>query len=275
MIKSSVTICLVPEAAAGPFVFHGNLEASCQEAAELGFDAVEIFGPSGRCVDPVHLQTLLDHHGLKLSAVGTGAGMLLHGHSLSAADKRARAEARSFVREIIEFGAQFGAPAIIGSMQGLAGGPKARDAALGRLAESLSELAGFSAESGTNLLFEPLNRYETDLVRTLADGMAMIETVQADNLRLLADLFHMNIEEVNLYETICEAGSAIGHVHFVDSNRRAAGMGHMQYQPICAGLRDASYKGYVSAEAFPLPDSSRAAKATIEAYRRHLAPRSA
>ena len=48
-------------------------------------------------------------------------------------------------------------------------------------------------------------------------------------MKLLADLFHMNIEEANLAEAIRAAGSHIGHVHFADSNRRAAGMGHTDF----------------------------------------------
>ena len=80
----------------------------------------------------------------------------------------------------------------------------------------------------------------------------------------------MNIEEVNLAEAIRAAAGRIGHVHFVDSNRRAAGMGHMDFAPIAAALRDINYDGYASAEAFALPDSNTAAKQTINAFRKHF-----
>ena len=50
MVRSAVTICTVPEAAAGPFVFHGDVAAACATAARLGFDAVEIFAPNATAV---------------------------------------------------------------------------------------------------------------------------------------------------------------------------------------------------------------------------------
>ena len=72
-IQSSVTISLVKEARGGPFVFWDDLAAGCQKAAELGFDAVEVFPPSAQTVAPAELRRLLDQYKLKLAAVGTGA----------------------------------------------------------------------------------------------------------------------------------------------------------------------------------------------------------
>lgn len=270
MILSSVTVCLVPEARKGPFVFHGDLGTACREAASLGFDGIEIFGPSGQCVNRAELQQLLGRHRLQLAAVGTGAGMLLHGHTLSNAAAEARERACGFVREIIDFGADFGAPAIVGSMQGQARGAQTREAALEGLTDSLHQLALHAARRGTELLFEPLNRYETDLVRTLSEGMDLVESVGAGNLKLLADLFHMNIEETDPAASIVNSSGIIGHVHFVDSNRRAAGFGHMDYEPIARALTEIGFNGFASAEAFPFPDSAGAALRTIDSFRRYL-----
>jgi len=61
-------------------------------------------------------------------------------------------------------------------------------------------------------------------------------------------------------------GDHIGHIHFVDSNRRAVGMGHTDFAPIVAALKDINYGGYLSAEAFPLPDSDACAKQQITGY---------
>ena len=270
MILSAATVCLVPEARLGPFVFHSGLQEACRVCGDLGFDAIEIFASSGKQVDRANLRALLKDHRLRLAAVGTGAGMLLHGHSLCSADKRARERACDFVRRVVDFGARFAAPAIIGSMQGSAGADQTRDSALERLKESLNRLAEYASERGQELLFEPLNRYETDLVRTLPDGVALLEDVGADNLALLADLFHMNIEEANPESSILQAAGRIGHVHFVDSNRHAAGFGHTDIGPIATALRSISYDGYASAEAFPLPSSHAAAEMTIRSFQRYF-----
>ena len=87
---------------------------------------------------------------------------------------------------------------------------------------------------------------------------------------LLADLFHMNIEEKDPAGALVAAGRRIGHVHFVDSNRRPAGFGHIDFAPIATALKAIGYTGYASAEALPYPDSDQAAKLTIEAYRRNF-----
>ena len=78
MIRSSVTISLVPEAKGGPFVFWGDLEGSCAKAARLGFDAVEIFAPSPEVLRKTEVKDLLGKNKLTLAAAGTGAGWLLH-----------------------------------------------------------------------------------------------------------------------------------------------------------------------------------------------------
>lgn len=268
MIRSAVTICLVPEARQGPFVFHGNLEEGCAKASALGFDGVEIFAPSGQHLDTKDLGDLLGSHQLDLAAVGTGAGMVIHGLSLSAFSGQDRQRACAFVKDIIDFGARFAAPAIIGSMQGRSDPRDGRKAALDRLGDSLSVLARHAARRDQPLLFEPLNRYETDLVCTLAQGTGLLDTVAEANLLLLADLFHMNIEERDLAAVILDAGSRIGHVHFVDSNRQAAGLGHLDLEGATGALKEAGYNGFASVEAFPLPTPDEAARRTIDSFRR-------
>ena len=80
----------------------------------------------------------------------------------------------------------------------------------------------------------------------------------------------MNIEEADIGEALRDAGKRLGHLHFVDSNRRPAGCGHLDYGPIGAALREIVYAGYASAEALPWPDSQAAAEQTMKAFRRWL-----
>jgi sugar phosphate isomerase/epimerase len=80
----------------------------------------------------------------------------------------------------------------------------------------------------------------------------------------------MNIEEADVAAAIRAGGKHIGHVHLADSNRRPAGFGHTDFGPIAQALRDIGYGGYVSAEAFPHPDSHAAARATIAAFNKHF-----
>ena len=107
MIRSAVTVSLVPEARGGPFVFWDDLPAACHKAAELGFDAVEIFAPSPDAVDVAGLHEQLEELQLEVAAVGTGAGMVVHGLSLTDPEGERREKAKAFIREIIDFGAGF------------------------------------------------------------------------------------------------------------------------------------------------------------------------
>ena len=271
-IRSSVTVSLVPEARGGPFVFWDDLPAACRKAKALGFDAVEVFPPSADAPELNGLATLLSDHGLALAAMGTGAGWLREKLHLTLPDRSARGRARDFILSIIDVAAPLGAPAIIGSMQGRHAGAVDAPTATGYLADALEELGAYAATYGVPLVFEPLNRYETNLVNTVEVGVALLDSLTTRNVVLLADLFHMNIEERDIAAALRAGGGRIGHVHFVDSNRHAAGLGHTDFVPIAEALRDIAYTGFVSAEALPLPDPDQAAKATIDAFRRFFKP---
>ncbi len=280
MIRSSVTVSLVPEARGGPFVFWDDLPAACRQAKELGFDAVEVFAPSAEAVAAKHLRTLLDDHGLALAAVGTGAGWVRERLHLCLADAGARRKARDFIRSIIDLGGPFGAPAIIGSMQGRSGEGVEHGTATRHLTEALEELATHAGQYKVPLLFEPLNRYETNMVTSVESGVRLLKGLSSKNVLLLADLFHMNIEEVDIAAALRAGGDQIGHLHFVDSNRRPAGMGHLDYPPIVAALRSIGYGGFASAESIPLPrlprgcptDHDRFSKVLLAAPKKRVRP---
>src|SRR3989442_1629674 len=161
MIRSSVTISLVPEAKGGPFVFWGDLEGSCAKAARLGFDAVEVFAPSPEVLADPSLKQLLADHKLAFAAAGTGAGWLLHKLSLTSPDAKIRAQAAEFITQMIDAAGALGAPAIVGSLQGRFEGAVTREQAFNWLAEALGPLGERAARYNMPLLYEPLNRYET------------------------------------------------------------------------------------------------------------------
>ena len=269
-MKTAVTICLVPEARTGPFVFHDGLEAGCRAAAELGFDGVELFPTGPDDLAAAGIRPLLHAAGLGLAAVGTGAGWILHGLSLCHADSGERRRARDFAATLIDAAGELGAPAIIGSMQGRSGGDVSRDLALGMLAEALGALGDRAAGHGQPLLYEPLNRYETDLFNRQGDAAAFLEAHGLATVRLLCDLFHMNIEEADLGGAIAACGARLGHVHWADSNRRAMGLGHTDGGVVMTGLRAIGYRGWLSGEVLPWPNPSEAAARTIASLRRHL-----
>jgi sugar phosphate isomerase/epimerase len=153
-------------------------------------------------------------------------------------------------------------------MQGRAEGGVSREQALGWLGEALDDLGEHAAKLGRVFLYEPLNRYETNLFNRVGDTAAWLRTLRTKNVRVLADLFHMNIEEADPAAAIAEAGDLIGHVHFADSNRRAIGLGHTDIARIHAALDKIGYDGFLSAEILPLPDAETAARETMRSFQK-------
>ncbi len=267
-MKSAITLSLVEEARGGPFVFWGDARAAIVQAGELGFDAIEIFPPDADTLRHLFLAKTLSDNGLSVAAVGTGAGWVKHRLHLADEDQIVRQRAIHFIKSIIDCAAEFDAPAIIGSMQGRSSQAVKRATANAYLREGLEILSHHANQYGKTILFEPLNRYETDQANTLDEALRLIEGIP--NVRLLADLFHMNIEEVSIADAMRGAGKFIGHVHYADSNRMAMGFGHLEVEPIVQALLEIGYDGYLSAEVFSKPDALCAAEQTLKSFRQAI-----
>lgn len=268
MNRCAVTVCLVEEARQGPFVLHGELGPSMEAAARAGFDGVEIFPGHADDLDGLVLRDLLEAHGLKLAAMGTGAGWVRRKLTLTDPDPHLRMCARDFAAAIVDFAGGFGAPAIIGSMQGRVAEGVGREEALGWLKEELDQLGPRAHALEVPLLFEPLNRYETNLFNTVDEVLEFLPTLRTRNVRLLLDLFHMNIEEADVAGAIRRAGPLLGHLHFADTNRQAMGLGHLDMGPVADALREVGYEGWISAEVRPRPDPETAMTRTMTEFRR-------
>jgi len=202
--------------------------------------------------------------------VGTGAGWVKHKLHLCHPDAGIRERALAFILEMIAAGGALAAPAILGSMQGRVEAGVEREQALQWLAEALTAADTAAAAAGTVFLYEPLNRYETNLFNGQLDAASFLAANGLQNVRILADLFHMNIEEPDLPLALRGLGASLGHLHFADSNRRAIGFGHLDPAPVAEALRQIGYAGYLSAEVLPLPSSRAAAEQTMESFRKFI-----
>jgi sugar phosphate isomerase/epimerase len=133
-------------------------------------------------------------------------------------------------------------------MQGRCEAGVSREQALKWFGEGLEELGEKAARFSQVLLYEPLNRYETDIFNRQGEAAAFLRALRTKNIRLLCDLYHMNIEERNVAEALREVGPFVGHIHWADSNRKAMGLGHTDAAPVIAVLNAIGYSGYLSAE---------------------------
>ena len=119
------------------------------------------------------------------------------------------------------------------------------------------------------MLLEPINRYETNVINTVEQGLEFIERTGLGSLKLLPDTFHMNIEERSLENSIRMAGDKLGSLHLADSNRWAPGMGHLDFKGVLSALQEIGYQGPLGVEVLPEPDDLTAARQAIT-HMRHL-----
>ena len=252
-------------------VYRDRLEVSMEKAALLGYDGVELALLDATEVEPAWLQTLLQRYGLELPAISTGR-VFGEGHLwCTHPDAAVRRRAVERIKGLVAVAAQFGARVNLGRVRGPIHEGETLEAAQGRFFECLRECADFAAPLGVELLLEPVNRYEINYINSVPEALDLLQTLGCPNVKVMPDVFHMNIEDDSIVASLIRAGDAIGYVHFADSNRRAPGQGHLNFPEIVMTLRALGYDGYATVEILPRPDPDTAAAAAIR-YLRALLP---
>ncbi|WP_041077366.1 5-keto-L-gluconate epimerase [Thermotoga caldifontis] len=240
------------DAAFDALAFKGDLLKGVEMAKRIGYDAVEIAVRDPKLVNVKELKGFLDELKMPVAAVGTGQAYLVEGLSITSEDPFIRRRALDRLKDHIDFASIFGAKVIVGLIRGKRE-KRTFERVFQLFIESLNELADHAAGKGVELVIEPLNRYETDFINTLQEAKMVLQNLNKPNVGILADTFHMNIEEVNLEESIRNFGAWIKHFHVADSNRWAPGSGHLNFDSILKALHEVNYEGYVSVECLPLP----------------------
>jgi len=116
------------------------------------------------------------------------------------------------------------------------------------LLEALEELGEHADGEGTLVLLEPLNRYEDHMLNRVEDAVELCKAVGRPSLKVMGDLFHMNIEEDDLGGSILAAGDYLAHVHLADSSRLQPGTAHTDFAGAFAALREIGFDGYMAME---------------------------
>lgn len=256
--------------------FKGNLESNLAKIAGWGYDGVELAIRDPRAINAETLADLVAAQGLTVPAIGTGQAWGEERLSYTDPDPAVRRAAIERTKAHVPVAQRLDALIIIGLLRGQVQPGVSQAQALTWTVEALAECCAAATASGVRLALEPVNRYETTLVNNVAEGLALINRVQADNLGLLFDTFHANIEEPSLAESILAAGDRLFHIHVADSNRWYPGAGHLDFAHILEIAQRAGYTGFISGEFMPQPDADTAAQRAIEHLRslqRDRAPR--
>jgi sugar phosphate isomerase/epimerase len=120
--------------------------------------------------------------------------------------------------------------------------------------DPLREMSLFAKDRGVDLLIEPLNRYSTPVCTTSSDAMYVVKSIAQENVGLLLDTFHMNIEEDSIEYSIKNSKGLLKHIHLADNNRKMPGFAHINFREIVKALRELEFDRYMSFEPF-VPDA--------------------
>jgi sugar phosphate isomerase/epimerase len=254
-----------------PILWRGRVEEAFELAVELGYDGVELHLRSPNDIELEAVRALQEKHGLGVPTIGTGMAAGEDGLTFTDPDPAIRRRAVARVAEHIRLAAAVGSAVTIGLIRGKLGAEQKWEARRAIMLDCVQDCCRLAAAEGVTLFLEPLNRYEADDLATLDQAAEVIRELNAPNLRLLADTYHMNIEEVDLAASLRRHAAVLGHVHLVDSNRQVPGHGHVDMRAILQVLLATSYQGYVCLEVLPLPDPRQAASDGIRTVREILA----
>ncbi|MGQ9630873.1 MAG: 5-keto-L-gluconate epimerase [bacterium] len=262
-MKKSIAIS-TPKALFSALAFREDFAVSIKKVADLGYDGVEISIRNPKEIDVDGVKRLVREHGLAVPAIGTGQAYGEEGLSFSDPDGSVRRRAIERIISQVEFASNFGAQVIIGLIRGNIKEGVRREDAEAWTVEAVNRCGEAAKRAGLKLALEPINRYETNFIHTVDEGLDFIGRLDVDNVGLLMDTYHMNIEEPSIYESFRKAGEKLYHVHLADSNRWAPGYGHIDFAEVFRTLRDMGYAGFVSVEILPKPSPDTCARAAIE-----------
>jgi sugar phosphate isomerase/epimerase len=248
-----------------------TLAEKLDNAAAYGFQGIEI-GGGAILAQFDEIARALEGHPVRLSTICSGyAGCLID------ASKAERDRAVSDMIHLLDAGARLGAVGLI--CVPCFGGPRLPDltpymtaAALETelLADLLGPLADVAQKAGSLLLLEPLNRYETHLLNRLSDALDVVKRVGRKGLALMADVFHMNIEEDDLAHAILSAGKHLRHVHLADSQRLQPGTGLTDFAAVFKALKKTGFSDYMALECGIRGDRTKALPECVKFLKKQM-----
>ena len=222
-------------------------------AADLGAEVFEIAVEDPTLVDGAALVDELHRHGLTPIVCGAYGP----GRDVGSTDGRIRDTTLAYLATLIAFAERVGASLVTGPAYGSVGLARAlpeaeRRAEWGRVVGALREAAEEAANHGVRLALEPLNRFETDRVNTVEQGLRLCDDVGHDAVGLHLDTFHMHLEERDSGAAVREALRAgrLFHLHACENDRGVPGRGQVAWRAVADALQAGEYGGDVVIESF-------------------------
>lgn len=227
---------------------HEECARAIAKTAEVGYDFIEAPALDPSLIDPVFTRRQLDQAGIGINfSLG-----LDFDSDISSGDQEKRARGKKKLEDAVAVCRDCGGEYIGGILYSAFGKyftPPTADG-IRQSAETLAEVAEIAARSNITLVLEVVNRYETNICNTAAQGVEMAKLVGAPNVKVHLDVYHMNIEESDIAQAIIETGEHIGYFHTGDSHRGYMGSGSIDLTSVFRALVRTGYKGPITFESF-------------------------
>ena len=224
-----------------------NLEASLKRLKRNQYHGVELAGEPDH-IDIEKTKRLLEKYNMECSSI---CGIYSKERDLSSSNTNVRISAINYVKKCIDLAKALGAPTVIVVPTYVGKLSQETEGEWDNAVSSIKEAGQYAETQNITLVIEAINRYETYLVTNLDLAKQFVEEVYSDNVKIMADLFHMSIEERNLTESLANISEYLVHIHIADNTREAAGMGHIDFKPVISFLKSMNYHGYITMEFLP------------------------
>jgi D-psicose/D-tagatose/L-ribulose 3-epimerase len=227
-----------------------------------GFDGVEvpIFRPDG--FPAAHLRKALEANDLDATAIT----VLVEGLNIIAPDADLRRRSVTDFADKIKTVADAGIRMLAGPLYSPVGylpGRRRTPDEWKWAVEGFQAVTPVLEATGVTLAIEPLNRFETYFLNTVADGVALCDEIAHPSVGLLVDTFHANIEEKDIAAAYRLAGRHLKHVHTCENDRGIPGSGHIEWPSIVEAIKSTGYDGWLTIESFGFALGEISAAASI------------
>lgn len=249
-------------------VYHGAYSKIIPEMARDGYEAAELHIEDSQEIDREELWSLLSGNHIKLTSIGTGSVYGAKHYNLGDHEKSVRQAAIEHLRQHMITARPGHALVIIGLVAGRFSDAGSPEEFKRNLRDSLHQLDDIATEYGVPLGFELMNRFESDYLTTIAEGVSYLEKEEFRKLTLHIDTVHMNIEEADIGAAIRAGRGKIGHVHIADNDRYYPGHAHYNFYETIRALKDIGYTGALALETNNLPDPHTSAVKSLEYLKR-------
>jgi sugar phosphate isomerase/epimerase len=217
-----------------------------------GFDAIELHGHGGFAF----ARRLPELHRAREAGAVLPTVCVIMDHFIGDFDRERRRDAIENMKSLLSVIAELdGFGAITPASYGMFSRrlppyepPRSEDEDHKVLVEGLTEIGEHAAREGVFVLLEPLNRYEDHMLNRIEQAVELCDTVGLDSVKVMGDLFHMNIEEDDPPESIRRAAGHLVHVHLADSNRAQPGTGHVDFRAALRALDEIDFDGHMAME---------------------------